>query len=223
MNQRLFLCHLYFIFSSRLRIRLWQEKLSSKMGDLSSLESSRHGRSYLWQSLQIRFICASWGEFLNTTRVKHTGKDQTKWTDEIDRRFKTGSIRLVELTTLECTNTRQLVVTRTYALLLTFSNMSALKETERKSFPFILDHETRVGTICCAPQQQPLIYDCKPEHHSNEIYPARDIHSQSGTTSSWKRLVPAYSVTTHKSQAQTLPKIIIDLNMPPGVVEVAYS
>ena len=45
------------------------------------------------------------------------------------------------------------------------------------------------------------------------------------TTISVKRrglpLVPAYSITTHKSQGQTLPKIIIDLNMPPGMVEVA--
>ena len=36
-------------------------------------------------------------------------------------------------------------------------------------------------------------------------------------------LVPAYSITTHKSQGQTLPKIVIDLNMPPGVVEVASA
>ena len=36
-------------------------------------------------------------------------------------------------------------------------------------------------------------------------------------------LVPAYSITTHKSQGQTLPKIIIDLNMPPGIVEVAAA
>ena len=36
-------------------------------------------------------------------------------------------------------------------------------------------------------------------------------------------LVPAYSITTHKSQGQTLPKIVIDLNMPPGMVEVASA
>ena len=36
-------------------------------------------------------------------------------------------------------------------------------------------------------------------------------------------LIPAYSITTHKSQGQTLPKIIIDLNMPPGMVEVASA
>lgn len=36
-------------------------------------------------------------------------------------------------------------------------------------------------------------------------------------------LVPAYSITTHKSQGQTLPKIVIDLNMPPGNVEVASA
>jgi len=36
-------------------------------------------------------------------------------------------------------------------------------------------------------------------------------------------LVPAYSITTHKSQGQTLPKIVIDLNMPPGIVEVASA
>jgi hypothetical protein len=47
------------------------------------------------------------------------------------------------------------------------------------------------------------------------------------TTISVKRrglpLVPAYSITTHKSQGQTLPRIIIDLNMPPGMVEVASA
>ena len=36
-------------------------------------------------------------------------------------------------------------------------------------------------------------------------------------------LVPAYSITTHKSQGQTLSKIVIDLNMPPGIVEVASA
>ena len=36
-------------------------------------------------------------------------------------------------------------------------------------------------------------------------------------------LVPAYSITTNKSQGQTLPKIVIDLNMPPGMVEVASA
>ena len=34
-------------------------------------------------------------------------------------------------------------------------------------------------------------------------------------------LSPAYSMTTHKSQGQTLWKIIIDLVIPPGRVEVA--
>ncbi|CAF3371313.1 unnamed protein product [Rotaria socialis] len=47
------------------------------------------------------------------------------------------------------------------------------------------------------------------------------------TTISVKRrglpLVPAYSITTHKSQGQALPKIVIDLNMPPGMVEVASA
>lgn len=36
-------------------------------------------------------------------------------------------------------------------------------------------------------------------------------------------LVPAYSITTHKSQGQTLRKIVIDLNMPLGMVEVASA
>ncbi|CAF1598294.1 unnamed protein product [Adineta ricciae] len=36
-------------------------------------------------------------------------------------------------------------------------------------------------------------------------------------------IVPAYSITTHKSQGQTLPKIVIDLNMPPGIIEVASA
>lgn len=36
-------------------------------------------------------------------------------------------------------------------------------------------------------------------------------------------LIPAYSITTHKSQGQTLRNIVIDLNMPPGTVEVASA
>ncbi|CAF4697392.1 unnamed protein product, partial [Rotaria sp. Silwood2] len=36
-------------------------------------------------------------------------------------------------------------------------------------------------------------------------------------------LVSAYSITAHKSQGQTLLKIIIDLNMPSGMIEVASS
>jgi hypothetical protein len=47
------------------------------------------------------------------------------------------------------------------------------------------------------------------------------------TTISVKRkglpLIPAYSITTHKSQGQTLRKIVLDLNMPPGMVEVASA
>ncbi|CAF5000969.1 unnamed protein product, partial [Rotaria socialis] len=34
-------------------------------------------------------------------------------------------------------------------------------------------------------------------------------------------LIPAYSITTHKSQGQTLRKIFVDLVTPPGPVEVA--
>ncbi|CAF1599857.1 unnamed protein product, partial [Didymodactylos carnosus] len=34
-------------------------------------------------------------------------------------------------------------------------------------------------------------------------------------------LLPAYSMTTHKSQGQTLGKIIVDLVIPPGPLEVA--
>ena len=36
-------------------------------------------------------------------------------------------------------------------------------------------------------------------------------------------LVPAYLITTHKSQGQTLPKITIDLKISPGMIEVAPS
>ncbi|CAF1366020.1 unnamed protein product [Rotaria sp. Silwood1] len=34
-------------------------------------------------------------------------------------------------------------------------------------------------------------------------------------------LIPAYSMTTHKSQGQTLGNIIVDLVMPPGPIELA--
>ncbi|CAF1322342.1 unnamed protein product [Rotaria sordida] len=36
-------------------------------------------------------------------------------------------------------------------------------------------------------------------------------------------LIPAYSMTTHKNQGQTLGKIIVDLVMPPGPLEVASA
>ncbi|CAF4232905.1 unnamed protein product [Rotaria sordida] len=36
-------------------------------------------------------------------------------------------------------------------------------------------------------------------------------------------LIPAYSMITHKSQGQTLGKIIVDLVMPPGPLEVASA
>lgn len=36
-------------------------------------------------------------------------------------------------------------------------------------------------------------------------------------------LVPACSITTHKSQGRTLTKIVIDLNTLPGMVEVASA
>jgi hypothetical protein len=35
--------------------------------------------------------------------------------------------------------------------------------------------------------------------------------------------LPAYSIMTHKSQGQMLPKIIIDLNIPPKMAEVASA
>ncbi|CAF4386937.1 unnamed protein product, partial [Didymodactylos carnosus] len=53
------------------------------------------------------------------------------------------------------------------------------------------------------------------------------IKTFSATTINVKRrglpLVPAYSITTHKSQGQTLAKIIIDLYIPPRMREVASA
>jgi hypothetical protein len=34
-------------------------------------------------------------------------------------------------------------------------------------------------------------------------------------------LVPAYSITTHKAQGQTMSKVVVDLRLPPGREEIA--
>lgn len=54
------------------------------------------------------------------------------------------------------------------------------------------------------------------EHRRRE-----DIQCQSGANVPGQGLIPANSIITLKSQRQPLPKIILDLNMPRGMVEVA--
>ncbi|CAF4341182.1 unnamed protein product [Adineta steineri] len=51
----------------------------------------------------------------------------------------------------------------------------------------------------------------------------RGISSSSKITVTRKALpfVPAFSMTTHKAQGQTLPKVVVDLRLPPGREEIA--
>ena len=71
--------------------------------------------------------------------------------------------------------------------------------------------------------EQTFLFDVK-ELLAENVAKAAKINKKT-TKISIKRkalpLIPAYSMTTHKSQGQTLGKIIIDLVMPPGPVEVA--
>ncbi|CAF3692143.1 unnamed protein product, partial [Rotaria socialis] len=71
--------------------------------------------------------------------------------------------------------------------------------------------------------EQTFLFDVK-ELLAENVAKAAKINKKT-TKISVKRkalpLMPAYSMTTHKSQGQTLGKIIIDLVMPPGPVEVA--
>ncbi|CAM4955810.1 unnamed protein product [Rotaria socialis] len=71
--------------------------------------------------------------------------------------------------------------------------------------------------------EQTFLFDAK-ELLAENVAKAAKIN-QKNTKISIKRkalsLIPAYSMTTHKRQGQTLDKIIIDLVMPPGPIEVA--
>lgn len=106
------------------------------------------------------------------------------------------------------------VMQPTYALV-EFPNCkleSALEQLEKKIIP--------IGVT-----EQTFLFDVKqllPERVSKAAKA-----TQRTTKVSVKRralpLIPAYSITTHKSQGQTLSKIIIDLVMPPGPVEVASA
>ena len=71
--------------------------------------------------------------------------------------------------------------------------------------------------------EQTFLFDVK-ELLTESVAKATKINKRT-TKISVKRkalpLIPAYSMTTHKSQGQTLGKVIIDLVMPPGPIEVA--
>ncbi|CAF3353729.1 unnamed protein product [Rotaria socialis] len=87
---------------------------------------------------------------------------------------------------------------------------SELVELQTKSIPISISEQT-------------FLFDVK-ELLAENVAKAAKINKKT-TKISIKRkalpLIPAYSMTTHKSQGQTLGKIIIDLVMPPGSVEVA--
>lgn len=89
---------------------------------------------------------------------------------------------------------------------------SSLDKLERKIVPIAVSEQT-------------FLFDIKDLLPENVSKAAKN--TKRSTKISVKRkalpLIPAYSITTHKSQGQTLHKIIIDLVMPPGPIEVASA
>ncbi|CAF1263342.1 unnamed protein product [Rotaria sp. Silwood1] len=71
-----------------------------------------------------------------------------------------------------------------------------------------------------------LVYDESPEDEllPENVAKAAKINKKTAKLTIKRKalpLIPAYSMTTHKSQGQTLGKIIVDLVMPSGPLEVA--
>lgn len=83
--------------------------------------------------------------------------------------------------------------------------------------------ELQSKIVPIAVSEQTFMFDVK-ELLPQNVAKAAKINKRA-TKISIKRkalpLIPAYSITTHKSQGQTLGKIIIDLVMPPGPIELA--
>ena len=83
--------------------------------------------------------------------------------------------------------------------------------------------ELGTNIIPIAVTEQSFLFDIKQLLANTD---SRAVQTRKKTTTiSIKRralpLVPAYSMTTHKSQGQTIAKIIVDLVTPPGPIEVA--
>ena len=104
-------------------------------------------------------------------------------------------------------------ITRPKYALVEFANCkldSGLKDLETKVIPISLTEQT-------------FLFDIK--ELLNESISKATKAAKRTTKISIKRkalpLIPAYSITTHKSQGQTLRKIFVDLVTPPGSIEVA--
>ncbi|CAF1221590.1 unnamed protein product [Rotaria sordida] len=83
--------------------------------------------------------------------------------------------------------------------------------------------ELQSKIVPIAISEQTFLFDAK-ELLPENVSKAAKINKKT-TKLSVKRkalpLIPAYSMTTHKSQGQTLGKIIVDLVMPPDPIELA--
>ncbi|CAF1263433.1 unnamed protein product [Rotaria sordida] len=83
--------------------------------------------------------------------------------------------------------------------------------------------ELQSKIVPIAISEQTFLFDAK-ELLPENVSKAAKVNKKT-TKLSVKRkalpLIPAYSMTTHKSQGQTLGKIIVDLVIPPGPLEVA--
>ncbi|CAF4759939.1 unnamed protein product, partial [Rotaria sp. Silwood2] len=83
--------------------------------------------------------------------------------------------------------------------------------------------ELQCKIVPIAISEQTFLFDAK-ELLPDNVAKAAKINKKTTKLSVKRRalpLIPTYSVTTHKGQGQTLGKIIVDLVMPPGPLEVA--
>ncbi|CAF4529264.1 unnamed protein product [Rotaria sp. Silwood2] len=83
--------------------------------------------------------------------------------------------------------------------------------------------ELQSKIVPIAISEQTFLFDAK-ELLPDNVAKAAKINNKTTKLSVKRRalpLIPAYSMTTHKSQGQTLGKTIVDLVMPPGPLEVA--
>ncbi|CAF3356291.1 unnamed protein product [Rotaria socialis] len=104
-------------------------------------------------------------------------------------------------------------ITRPKYALVEFSSCklaSGLKDLEKKIIPISLTEQT-------------FTYDIKDLLTETVSKAAKVVKRPTKIVIKRKALplIPAYSITTHKSQGQTLRKIFVDLVTPPGPVEVA--
>lgn len=68
---------------------------------------------------------------------------------------------------------------------------------------------------------QPLLKHLKLVPTKSNTYSLNSSCTKISVTRKALPFVPAYSITTHKAQGQTIPKVVVDLQLLPGAESVA--